>query len=364
MGKEIISVRQFTIIVMLYSVGAAILIVPASLTQVVKQDAWVAAVLGVLVGLLLAKFYITVGNISPKLSLVQLIEKVLGKYVGKIIVILFLIFTYLSGTGLLYFLGDFMRTEVMPETPIVAFGGLFMIVIMFGTYLGIETFARSSEILFPIFFLLFIFLVVFISPQVDIKHLEPVLNSNPKPLINGILIFISEFAFPLVVLLMIFPVAINVPKSGTKGFYIGAIAGGGILIILITLCVLVLGPTDTAHRVFPSYAMAQRISIGNFIQRIEITMALLWIITLYVRIYFYFHVTVVGTAQLLKLKNYRSLILPLGLSMVALSQTIHTDVVHQLKFNKEIWIPYSATFALLLPLLLLIVAKIRKIKSE
>lgn len=363
MGKEIISVRQFTIIVMLYSVGAAILIVPASLTQVVKQDAWVAAVLGVLVGLLLAKFYITVGNISPKLSLVQLIEKVLGKYVGKIIVILFLIFTYLSGTGLLYFLGDFMRTEVMPETPIVAFGGLFMIVIMFGTYLGIETFARSSEILFPIFFLLFIFLVVFISPQVDIKHLEPVLNSNPKPLINGILIFISEFAFPLVVLLMIFPVAINVPKSGTKGFYIGAIAGGYFNNLDYFMC-LSSWYTDTAHRVFPSYAMAQRISIGNFIQRIEITMALLWIITLYVRIYFYFHVTVVGTAQLLKLKNYRSLILPLGLSMVALSQTIHTDVVHQLKFNKEIWIPYSATFALLLPLVLLIVAKIRKIKSE
>lgn len=45
-----------------------------------------------------------------------------------------------------------MRTEVMPETPLVAFSGLFMIVIMFGTYLGIETFARSTEILFPVFF--------------------------------------------------------------------------------------------------------------------------------------------------------------------------------------------------------------------
>ncbi len=63
---------------------------------------------------------------------------------------------------------------------------------------------------------------------------------------------------------MIFPSAINVHKSAQKGFYIGTIIGGVVLITIVTLSILVLGPTNTSQRAYPSYALAQRISIGNF----------------------------------------------------------------------------------------------------
>lgn len=65
--------------------------------------------------------------------------------------------TFLSGGELLYFIGIFMKTEVMPETPTLAFALLFSIIIMYAAYLGIETFARSAEILFPMFIFIFIF---------------------------------------------------------------------------------------------------------------------------------------------------------------------------------------------------------------
>ncbi|UZM97820.1 GerAB/ArcD/ProY family transporter [Lysinibacillus sp. MHQ-1] len=51
-----------------------------------------------------------------------------------------------------------MKTEVMPETPTLAFALLFSIIIMYAAYLGLETFARSAEILFPMFILIFYFL--------------------------------------------------------------------------------------------------------------------------------------------------------------------------------------------------------------
>lgn len=68
----------------------------------------------------------------------------------------------------------------------------------------------------------------------------------------------------MVVLLMIFPSVVNVQKSAQKGFYIGAIVGGIVLIIIIALSILVLGASNTSQRAFPSYALAQRISIGIF----------------------------------------------------------------------------------------------------
>ena len=364
MGKQVISARQFTIITLLCSIGTTILIIPSSIAQVVKQDAWIVAIIGVALSFLLVKLYIAVGNTTPSLSLVEANEKILGKFIGKAISIAFTLFTFLSAGELLYFIGNFMQTEVMPETPTVAFIILFMLIIMFATYLGLEVFARSVEILFPVFLLLFVMFVIFISPSIEMKNVQPLFEATTGSFIYGVLLFVSTFSFPLVVLLMIFPSTVNVKKAAQKGFYIGTLFGGLILIILITLSILVLGATITTLRTFPSYTLAQRISIGNFLQRIEIIMTFMWITTIYIRSFIYFYATIKGLGHLLNIKDHRPLILPLGMITVALSQIVHPNIVHSEIFNKEIWLPYASIFAIFLPLLLLIVAKMRKISGK
>ncbi|EON72336.1 GerAB/ArcD/ProY family transporter [Lysinibacillus sphaericus] len=283
MGKQIISSRQFTIITLLYSIGTGILIIPASITKDIKQDAWIVAIIGVVLSLLLVKLFISLADRTPTLTFVEANEKILGKFFGKFTAIGFISLTFLSAGELLYFIGIFMKTEVMPETPTMAFALLFSIIIVFATYLGIEVFARSAEILFPMFMFIFIIFVVCISPEVDIKNIQPIFEASSKSMASSIVLFMSIFSFPLVVLLMIFPSTVNVHKSAKKGYYIGTIIGGMVLIIIIALSILVLGSTNTAQRAFPSYALAQRISIGNFLQRIEIVMAFMWLCSIYIR---------------------------------------------------------------------------------
>lgn len=364
MNKQLISVRQLTIIVMFFTIGTAILILPASISQQVKQDAWIATFLGVVLSLLVVKLFIIVGNIKSNLTLVESYENILGKYVGKLISIAFVLFSFFAAGELLYYLGDFMKSSVMPETPLSAFGIMFTLVICYGVYLGIETFARSAEILFPIFVLIFVLFVIFISPQIDVNNIKPVLETRTKPLIHSILLFTSTFSFPLVVMLMVFPASVNMNKSASKGIYIGTIAGGIVLVSVITLAILVLGASNASQRAYPSYAMAQRISIGNILERIEVIMAFLWITTIYIRTFMYFYASVLGLSQILKIKDYRPLVFPMGMILIAISLFIHPNIIHSNKFNEEVWLPYSFIFAILLPLLLVVVAKFRKIKSE
>ncbi|QDQ02889.1 GerAB/ArcD/ProY family transporter [Lysinibacillus fusiformis] len=364
MEKEIISSRQFTIITLLYSIGTAILIIPASIAKDVKQDAWIVATVGVLLSLLLVKLFVSLGKKTPNLTFVEANEKILGKFFGKFTSIGFIILTFLSAGELLYFIGIFMKTEVMPETPTTAFALLFSLIIIFATYLGIEIFARSAEILFPLFMFIFIVFVVCISPEIKIENIQPVFEASSKSILLSIFTFMSIFSFPMVVLLMIFPSVVNVQKSAQKGFYIGAIVGGIVLIIIIALSILVLGASNTSQRAFPSYALAQRISIGNFLQRIEIIMAFMWITSIYIRTFIYFYASVIGIAQILKIKDHRPLILPLGMIFIVLSQIVHPNIVHSNNYNKEIWPIFSSVFAIFLPLLLLFVAKLRKIKGQ
>lgn len=364
MEKEIISSRQFMIITLLFSIGTAILIIPATIANEAKQDAWIAAIIGVAISFLLVKLYISLGKRTPNLTFIEANEKILGRIFGKFTAIGFILLTFLSSGELLYFIGIFMKTEVMPETPTMAFALLFSIIIVYAAFLGIEVFARSAEILFPFFILIFIVFAVCITPQISFDNVQPILETPKKSLLYSIIRFMSIFSFPLVVLLMLFPSVVNVQKSAQKGFYIGTLIGGIVLIILITLCILVLGPANTASRTFPSYALAQRISIGNFLQRIEIIMAGMWIVSIYIRTFMYFYASVIGVAQLCKIKDHRPLILPLGLLMIGLSQIIHPNIVHSNVYNNEIWPIFSAIFTVILPLTLLIIAKIRKIDGN
>ncbi len=363
MEKEVISSRQFTIITFLLSIGTAILIIPSSIASSSKQDAWIAASIGVVLSLLVVKLFVTLGDQTPTLNFIEANEKLLGRFFGKITVVCFLSLTLFAGGELLYFIGAFMKTEVMPETPTMAFALLFIIIIMYATYLGIENFARSAEILFPMFVLIFIFFVVSITPQIKFENIQPIMEASKTSILYSIIRFISVFSFSLVMLLMIYPASVNVQQSSKKGFFIGMLLGGFVLVTLIILSILVLGPANTASRTFPSYALAQRISIGNFLQRIEIIMAFMWIVSIFIRTFMYFYTTVVGIAQIMKLKDHRPLILPMGIIMVGLSQIVHPDIVHSNIYNDEIWPIYAFVCTILLPILLLIVAVIRNRKS-
>ncbi|MFI2130342.1 endospore germination permease [Lysinibacillus fusiformis] len=363
MEKEVISSRQFTIITFLLSIGTAILIIPSSIASSSKQDAWIAASIGVVISLLVVKLFVTLGDQTPTLNFIEANEKLLGRFFGKITVVCFLSLTLFAGGELLYFIGAFMKTEVMPETPTMAFALLFIIIIMYATYLGIENFARSAEILFPMFVLIFIFFVVSITPQIKFENIQPIMEASKTSILYSIIRFISVFSFSLVMLLMIYPASVNVQQSSKKGFFIGMLLGGFVLVTLIILSILVLGPANTASRTFPSYALAQRISIGNFLQRIEIIMAFMWIVSIFIRTFMYFYTTVVGIAQIMKLKDHRPLILPMGIIMVGLSQIVHPDIVHSNIYNDEIWPIYAFVCTILLPILLLIVAVIRNRKS-
>jgi len=364
MEKEIISSRQFTIITLLFSIGTAILIIPSSVTSAAKQDAWIATIIGVGLSLLLVKLLVSLGNQTPTLTFIEANEKILGRFFGKLTAMGFILLTFFAAGELLYFIGTFISTEVMPESPSMAFSFLFGIIIIYAAFQGIEVFARSAEILFPVFIFIFIFFVVCISPLINFENVQPVLETSKKSLLISIIRFMSIFSFPLAVLLILFPSAVNVHKSAQKGFYIGTIIGGIVLITIVTLCILVLGPSLTSNRTFPSYALAQRISIGNFLQRIEVIMAAMWIISIFIKTFMYFYASVIGIAQICNIKDHRPLIVPIGMTIIGFSQIIHPNIVHSNIYNKEIFPLFAGVVTVLLPIVLLIAAKIRNINRN
>ncbi len=358
--KRSISFYQFVALVTLYTVGSTILVVPGSMAANSKQDAWIAAIIGVGVGLLLVWLYSAVGNLFPNQTLVELNETLLGKWLGRTVSFLFILFTLTSCSQVVFYLGNFLLSEIMPETPMIWTHIIFMIVVIMGVRLGIEVLARCAEILFPFFIILFLILTISIFPQVKIKNIQPVLETGMKPILWSTLVFLSIASLTLIVLLMVVPARMNNPKETRKAFFIGHFIGGLIMVAIITLSIFVLGPFHTARYLYPSYELARRVTVGNFLERIEAILAIMWLLSLYIKTSLYFYAAVSGLGQILKLKDYRTLTFPIGMMVVILSIFVYPNVAYQQKWDTLTWIPYIVTVGFFYPVLLLGVAMFRK----
>jgi len=111
---------------------------------------------------------------------------------------------------------------------------------------------------------------------------------------------------------------------------------------------------------FPTLNGARVISIANFLERLEAVIIGVWITGGFVKVSVFYWAAVLGSAQVLDLKDYRLLVLPIGAVLVAMSILLHPSILDLLDFLDRVWPPYSlSTFEVGIPLLLLVTALVR-----
>jgi len=358
-NRAVISNRQFTILVIMNVIGTTILIIPSLLAKEANQDAWLSAILAFVISIPLLLLYLAIHRKQPTKTLVQLFEVVLGKWTGKLFSLLFLmIYPFFMGALTLRNVGDFLTTQIMPETPIEFIHIIFMIVVVYAMKLGLEPIVRAAELLIPIVLVMLFIMFVSIVPQIKSENLFPILDNGFKPVISGAIPFISFPFLENVLFLMILPSVREQDKVG-KALFKGVIIGWAILFILILLSILVLGPYITASKVFPSYSLAKKINIAEIFERVEITIAIAWFITSFIRICFYFYCAAAGIAQTLELKEYRNINIPLAMMLIVFSLSAAPNISFLANTDLRTLPFFNLTFGFLLPLGLFIILAVK-----
>ncbi|KPV58846.1 hypothetical protein QJ48_14410 [Paenibacillus sp. A3] len=356
-----ISARQFLLLVIFFTIGSSVLFVPTATAATAKQDAWISIVTGIGLSFLLMYLYIAVGDRYPGLSLVELSQKLLGKWLGAAVSVFLIINTFMVGAvALIDFAGTFVSRQIMPDTPVYAANILYTMSAVIGLRLGLRTIARAAEVLFPIITALFIIMILTVSPNINTDNLQPVFEMGFKPHAKANISYFAFSSFPTVFFLMIYPSCVREGKKASTAFLLGTLIGGLFLLIITTVCIAVLGAEGTARQAYPSYTLAKKINIANFFTRIEVLMAALWLVALYFKLIVYFYAGMRGLAQLFKMKDSRSLVLPLGVIAVALSRIIYPSAAYRYEWDTKIWPLYAGTSGLILPLLLLGIGAVQK----
>jgi spore germination protein KB len=357
-SQPIISARQLTILVTFSTVGDSILVLPSIPAMHAREDAWISGLIGLLMGLIFICFFAAFGKLYPGMNIFEYNRKLLGKWVGGSATLLLLFFFFLMVSTHVREIGDFMTTQIMPETPIQSVMILFLFTLAIGARLGIETIARAGEIFIPHFFLLFLILAVCLVPQADHRNVLPMLYNGVEPVLRGAL---TATSFPYAenaIMLVILPF-VKRSKPVLGNMLIGVFIGGIMLEVIIVLTIVVLGAPITANQMYPSYALAKKINIGNFLERIEAMLAIMWIMSTFFKSVLYFFALMLGLSHLTKLKEPKALAFPLALILLVSSIIAFPDASYFGDLLDKYWPYFDFSFCLMLPLFLLAVRFVR-----
>ncbi len=352
------------VLIYLYSIGTTVLVIPSGLASVAKQDAWIGGIVGVIIGMALVLLYTALWRVYPGKTFVGICQEALGKGVGTVLSLIYVFYSFIGAATVLFYVSNFFLIHFLPHTPVMFTSSLFALVVVMGSRMGLETIARTSELMLPWFIILFVVLVTTLTPQIDSQKLLPVFESGGKSVFWAGITFSGTAYMPIVFLFSIFPrVQEGLTGKVRLGLFASALAGGLSVVLVTLLCILILGPQITARSMFPSYALVKKISIGHFIQRIEVLLAGLWFITTYMKTTYYYYSWVTSLSEILKLKNYRTLTLPCAMLMVVFSLIVYPNVVYMQHWDTIVFPPYIIVMAVVIPLALWLIGLLKGSKD-
>lgn len=294
-----------------------VLHVPGLLIYHSRRDAWLALIIAWFLDVILAIVYAYMGIRFPGENFVQYSITILGKYLGKVIGLMFPIFFLITASLLMRTISLAIDTTVLPRTPMFVVLCSGYILIAYCVKKGIEVIARSSEILGPIYLLSFAILFILVSPSVKLERLMPQLADGFYPVFTGG-IFILSFIGICIMMAMFIPIC-NRIENGFLAKFIAVSIGTIVVSILIFFCIGVFGAEQAGNMRNPGLQLSKMISIANIVDRLEIlwfmnaiaaaimaSVTLIWSASL-------------GISQIMGLSSYKPIVYPVTLISLILS---------------------------------------------
>lgn len=326
--------------------------------------AWTALILAVFPGILLAFILQALQKRFPGKTLVQYNEIILGKFLGNFLNLVYILYFIMLFNLISNNLAFIFTTIFYVQTPVWVF--IFTMFIMSVSLVlgGLTTVGRMSEIATP-FLIILIAITTFLalaSPTTSITNLFPLFSEGIKPILQSAWF---TFAFPFgetIVFVMFLPYVKGQQKLA-QNMIIGMIIGGFILLMTIIRNLLVMGSSMLQNSNYSSAHVTRLIELGGFIERVEIIIIVGWVFSIFMKGSIALLASGLAISQTFGLKN-KNLIWPaILLITLIINHFLIGDQFTVIEINKKIY-PYMVILQLFIPILLLLIAKLRGLKIK
>ncbi|MEW9669293.1 endospore germination permease [Ammoniphilus sp. 3BR4] len=337
------------------TVTGHLLFIPVVLTHA-GRDGWLSLLVALGPALLVGYVIARLAQLFPGRTLVEYTEEIFGKWIGKLVSLLFIFYFFHDTTIALRGFGEFYTSAITPRTPIVVYFSAIMIMAVYAVRSGLEVLARTNQIFLVTMIPVGLLASILTQKDKDYANFLPILEYGPEPMLMGAFTLVSLFS-TFIAVGMVFPYISNGKKL--KRFSVATMA---ILIVMfigpMTGPTALFGAERSVGLNFPTFQILRDMKVGE-LQRLDLLGIMLWSMGSFSKISVFLYATSLGIAQWFRLKDYRILSVPLGALMVIVSLLNSESFIEIFRFLKDTYPYYSAFIGLLLPMILLIAARFR-----
>lgn len=359
-----ISSRQLFWLIWTFDVGMSLLLTTAPTIQIAKQDAWISVSIAAMGGLAITWVALSINLSLPNKTLVEIAESLLGKWLGKLLILLYLVM-WISVTGIiLREFADFVHVALFDKTPLwvilVTFLGLMVYVVI---HSGLEGIARISEMLGPIVVITIIVAILMSLGQLKFRLMLPIYEDTGwQKILQGSVPSLSFFCESIVVMMLVpFVRERERVKSRTlKAVFLASF----FVAISALLNVFMWGPNLPGSMVYPSYEFTRFISMLEFIQNIDVIFVIVWMFSFFIKLTIYMFVSSYGVSQWIGIKQWKSVVWSISVVVFAIA-LFPSFIWIKTIYLKNFWIPYVLPINMVgIPILLWVINLVKQKASK
>jgi spore germination protein KB len=359
MGKEVISNRQGITMMSMFMMGSTLIM---GVGADAKQDVWLAIIIAVAIAIPVIAIYARILSLYSGINLYEILLTVFGPLAGRLIALIYIWYAFHLGALVVRNFQEFVRIVSFPETPEFVTTMLMGLVCIWVVKEGLEVLGRWSQLMFIILAVIIVIVVSISMKDAVIDNLRPFAYNGLKPILTS---SFGIFSFPFAETVL-FMGAFSISKERNKPFriYISALLIGSLIILLVSVRnVFVLGADLIDGVYFPPYEAVSIINIGHFLQRIEVTVSVVFLFSGFVKISVCLLSACKGIDSVLNLGGYRQIAAPVGLLLMVTSCFIYQNIMEMMEWAFKIYKYYALPFQVGLPVVIWIAAEVKSRKS-
>lgn len=323
--------RQIFLLTLALVGATEILTEPTSLARYAGQDAWLAPLLGLPIGVLPLLCWHALDRRFPWLTLTEQARTVAGPIIGGTLLLLPVLLRSITALGTAERqVSELVAGIALPRTPPVVASALLVLPVVLVVRMGPEVLARLAEVLVTGGFALLLLLAAVATRHAHPSSRLPIMARGWRPVLQGGLVS-GGFDFPTVFLMYLLPFR-GCTRRTALAAALGGLAAAGVLLSMTTaVCIMIFGGlTPMLNIAF--LQVVRTVSLSEFLTHLDPVFLTVWEGFSFVKIGLYFYVTCLSLAQTLGLKDYRPLTLPVAAFTIIGSVTWFSSSVQAAQF--------------------------------
>lgn len=358
--NETISNKQGVSLLVLFTIAGNLIF---GISAEAKKDAWLALILGFVITIPILWIYSKLLSLLPGKNIYELCLTAFGKITGAFVSLFFIWFSLHLGALVLFDFNVYINVVGLIYTPELVISIMILTLCIAAGKYGVRILGRWGDFFFKIVFLLIIFVPLLSVQNMKIQNILPVLQGGIKPVLSGA---VSAYSFPFGETIIFMPIMamLQDKKSYFKVYLAGSLIGALFLLIITFTNILVLGAYALSINYFPTYITVSLIAIGDFFQRIQILVSILFLLCGFVEITICLISASKGLSKIFNLKDYKFFLTPCALLIINLSYIVFNNDIESTRFMPGFDHYYKIFITALLPFLVLIAAKYKLKKGK